>query len=159
MTFDTIINFILSKEGGYVDDKDDPGGETNYGISKRQYSTLDIKNLSLKKAKNIYYKDYWVASSAPAMPIPIQLAYMDSAVNQGKANAAMMLQRCLKVKADGSIGAITLNAAHISDQDNLLLNFLTARAMHYHGLGRFDKYGKGWMKRLFDVALESGCEL
>ena len=44
---------------GYVNDPKDPGGETNYGISKRAYPDVDIKNLTEDGAKDIYKRDYW----------------------------------------------------------------------------------------------------
>ncbi len=46
-------------EGGYVDDPADPGGETNFGISKRSYPDLDIKALTRDEAIAIYYRDFW----------------------------------------------------------------------------------------------------
>ena len=51
---------VLNHEGGYVDDPDDNGGETNFGISKRAYPRVDIKNLTRKQAIKIYYQDYWI---------------------------------------------------------------------------------------------------
>ena len=52
-TFDEIIDVVLHHEGGYVNDPKDPGGETNYGISKRAYPDVDIKNLTEDGAKDI----------------------------------------------------------------------------------------------------------
>ena len=64
MTFDEIIDNVLESEGGYVNDKNDAGGETNLGISKRAYPDLDIKNLTREQAKQLYYQDYWTPSKA-----------------------------------------------------------------------------------------------
>ena len=50
---------VLRHEGGYVNDPLDLGGETKYGISKRSYPHLDIKNLTLDQAKQIYFRDFW----------------------------------------------------------------------------------------------------
>ena len=58
-TFDEIIEVTLHHEGGYVHDPKDLGGETNYGIAKRFYPDVDIKNLTEEGAKEIYKKDYW----------------------------------------------------------------------------------------------------
>ena len=58
-TFDEIIEVTLHHEGGYVHDPKDLGGETNYGIAKRFYPDVDIKNLTKEGAKEIYKKDYW----------------------------------------------------------------------------------------------------
>ena len=57
-TFDEIIELTLKHEGGYVHDPKDLGGETNFGIAKRFYLDVDIKNLT-KEGKEIYKKDYW----------------------------------------------------------------------------------------------------
>lgn len=59
--FDKCVEFVLASEGGYVNDKYDAGGETKFGISKRAYPDLDIINLTIEQAKDIYYKDYWCA--------------------------------------------------------------------------------------------------
>ena len=58
-TFDEIIEITLHHEGGYVHDPKDLGGETNFGIAKRFYPDVDIKNLTKEGAKDIYKKDYW----------------------------------------------------------------------------------------------------
>ena len=50
---------VIGHEGGYVFDPDDAGGETIYGISKRAYPHLDIKELTLDDARKIYFEDYW----------------------------------------------------------------------------------------------------
>jgi len=57
-TFNEIIEVILEHEGGYVDDPHDRGGETKYGITKRFYPNVDIKNLRNEQAKIIYHQDY-----------------------------------------------------------------------------------------------------
>lgn len=51
---------VLQEEDGYVYNPIDKGGETNYGISKRWYPNLDIKNLTVTQASKIYYQDYWL---------------------------------------------------------------------------------------------------
>ena len=46
MSFDTLISRVLSHEGDYVNDPSDPGGETKFGIAKRSYPHVDIRNLT-----------------------------------------------------------------------------------------------------------------
>ena len=58
-SFDLAIPIVLENEGGYVNDPADPGGETKYGISKRSYPALDIKNLTVEQATAIYLRDFW----------------------------------------------------------------------------------------------------
>ena len=57
--FNKAIAIILKHEGGYVNDPDDPGGETNMGITKRDFPHLDITNLTVEQAKEIYKEKYW----------------------------------------------------------------------------------------------------
>lgn len=58
--FERAFSCVLQNEGVYVNDPSDSGGETKYGISKRSYPNLDIKNLTLEEAKKIYFCDYWL---------------------------------------------------------------------------------------------------
>ena len=60
--FDKAFEFTIGVEGGYVNDPSDPGGETKFGVSKKSYPNLDIKNLTITQAKEIYYKDYWIVN-------------------------------------------------------------------------------------------------
>lgn len=50
---------MINREGVYVNDPYDPGGETKYGICKRSYPNLNIKELTLEEAKKIYHRDFW----------------------------------------------------------------------------------------------------
>ena len=59
-----IISKTIHLEGGYVNDADDPGGETNFGISKKAYPNVDIKSLTFEGAIEIAYKDYWLKINA-----------------------------------------------------------------------------------------------
>ena len=56
---DKFMPIIFAHEGGYVNDQKDSGGETKYGISKRSYPNLDIKNLTKKQATDIYKVDFY----------------------------------------------------------------------------------------------------
>ena len=58
--FKDIIEVTLEHEGGYVNDPDDLGGETNFGITKRFYPDVDIKNMLKTEAVTIYRRDYWI---------------------------------------------------------------------------------------------------
>ena len=52
--FDYFIERVLVHEGGYVNDPRDPGGETKYGIAKRSYPGVDIRNLTRAQAVGIW---------------------------------------------------------------------------------------------------------
>ena len=81
--FDEIIEEVLKHEGGYVNDPDDAGGETNYGIAKKFNPDVDIKNLTKDGAKEIYYNKYWVPSKADKVPDKLKHIYFDMVVNFG----------------------------------------------------------------------------
>ncbi len=154
-TFLECVEFILSPqiEGGYVNNPNDPGGETNYGISKRQYPELDIKNLTKENAVRIYRTDYWEAIRAEEMPAKLRLAYFDCAVNQGTARAVLILQRVVRVKMDKIPGPVTIGVANRHEPRDLVISFMAERALKYSRTRNFDICGKGWFRRLFSVAL------
>lgn len=157
--FDWAFGIVVGIEAGYVNDPDDPGGETKYGISKRSYPDEDIKNLTLARAKALYLRDFWLFCGCQALPEAIALALFDGAVNQGQGTAAKLLQRALHVKADGKVGAVTVRAVYAADQEELLCAFLGRRAKRYGLTRNFDRDGNGWMTRLFTICLAAEPKL
>jgi len=145
--FDKAFELVIGAEGGYSNDKRDPGGETMYGISKRQYPDLDIKNLSLQHAKEIYYRDYWTPIEACRLNERLAIYYFDCAVNQGVPTAKKLMQKHCRVAPDGIIGNATRLAmmALKPDDDN---KFMCLREDRYRKTANFDIYGKGWLNRL-----------
>lgn len=81
------LTFVLKWEGGYSFDPKDPGGETNWGISKKSYPNEDIKNLSRERALEIYCNDYWLKAHCELIPFPTNVAVFDTAVNCGVSRA------------------------------------------------------------------------
>ena len=75
--FDKIIEVVLEHEGGYVNDPDDAGGETRYGISKRAYPDENIKELTVDRAKELYKRDYWDRFRVGARPDSVKPIYFD----------------------------------------------------------------------------------
>lgn len=59
VVFEEVLDLVLKYEGGYVNYFKDLGGEINYGISKRVYFEVDIKNIIKEEVVFIYCKDYW----------------------------------------------------------------------------------------------------
>lgn len=149
--FDKAIAFVLAEEGGYVNDRYDPGGQTKYGISKASYPNVDIYNLTLEQAKNIYRKDYWEKSGGAIDDISPQvaIALMDTAVNLGLRTANIFLQQVIHTKADGIIGPMTRASLASCDLDQVLLDLLVARQLRYTELGTWHRYKRGWTRRVF----------
>lgn len=147
--FDLAAAFVLNVEGGdkITNDPDDPGGLTRWGISQHAHPGVDIANLTLEGAESIYRAQYWTPCRCDEFPLAIALALFDSAVNQGVRTAIKLLQRALRVEDDGFVGDDTLSAAGRAVPDELLIQFLSHRALRY-ALGN-PKYQRGWMVRLF----------
>ena len=155
---------IIGTEGGYVNDNDDRGGETKFGISKRSYPQLNIKNLSLEDAKKIYYKDFW---DTPKMRLSafspkVSLELFDTGVNMGMPRARKMLQKALNLlnrtesrfddlKVDGWIGKSTMRAVSLVNEKELLKVLNGLQFMRYYKIVKHDhtqeKFFGGWVKR------------
>lgn len=129
-SWDAAIAFVLEMEGGYTLDPNDPGGETNFGISKKAYPDLDIKNLTIDQAKEIYHRDYWNPCRCDNLPFAFAVATFDMAVNQGTGTAIRTLQETFGVTADGIIGPMTLAAVKVADARKIKL-FLARRLTAY----------------------------
>lgn len=132
LSFDTDMTFVFKWEGGYVNDPTDPGGETNFGISKRAYPQLDIKNLTRQAAQAIYQKDYWNAISGDSLEPGLACAALDTAINMGVSRAKQFL-------------------AKTGDWQQ----FIQLRKDYYNNLVKqrptMGKYLKGWMNRVNDL--------
>lgn len=130
--FDAAFQIVVGIEAGYVNDPQDRGGETKYGVSKRAYPELDIQNLTLAEAKAIYLRDYWERAGCNLLSWERALCVFDCSVNQGVGTARTLLQ-----------------------QSSDMPEFMSQRALRYAATAHFDRFGHGWMKRLFNVFKES----
>lgn len=151
--WDQAIAFVLRYEGGYVNNVNDPGGETIYGISKKQYPSLDIKNLTIDEAKEIYRKDFWQAVGADQLPAKMAIAVFDCAVNQGVGTAIRLLQVALDVAVDGQIGPKTIKAAFDAEDRGVFL-FLLERGKSYMQIKDVVIWGANWGERLVQLGKE-----
>jgi len=151
-TFQTVIEMVLKHEGGYVDHPSDPGGETNFGISKRAYPDVDIKKLTPSTAAEIYRQDYWNRISGDSLPAGVGVVVMDYAVNSGVSRASKALQSVCNAGKDGIIGPHTLNAVHIACNDNgqefVIEGVTNLRREFIRGLSIYDTFSRGWERRI-----------
>ncbi|MES2183013.1 MAG: glycosyl hydrolase 108 family protein [Pseudomonadota bacterium] len=146
--FEDCIGRILGNEGGYVHDARDPGGETNFGISKRSYPALDIAALTRAQAVEIYRRDFWARVQGERLPRAFAFQALDAAVNHGIGNAVRWMQRAAGVADDGVIGPMTLGAVGRADPVDLVLGFNAERLEFYAKLATFDAFGRGWTRRV-----------
>ena len=145
--FNRALDLILGHEGGYVNDPRDPGGETNWGISKRAYPDLNIKAMTREAAGSIYRRDYWDKLRCGEMPWPVAVVMFDAGVNQGVGAAARTLQRALGVTQDGVLGPATMAALAKRDPKAVAAEFQAQRILAYAGMSNWKVYGLGWARR------------
>ena len=145
ITFDEAFDRLVGNEGGYSFDPKDPGGETNWGISKRSYPQVDIKNLSKEQAKLIYYRDFWQPLSDAHPAIKFQV--FDFAVNSGISTAIRKLQQVVGTADDGHWGPISHSYLMNMDVNDVLMLFVAARIRFWTSLSTWPTFGKGWANR------------
>lgn len=121
-----IARDIVRREGGYVNDPDDPGGATNFGVTIGTLRALrresgqgadldDLRALTAEEAAAIYVRHYYEKPRLDLLPEPLRPSVFDMQVNAG-ANAVKILQRLitafgLALRDDGVVGPGTARAA------------------------------------------------
>src|SRR2546430_2773024 len=85
--FDEAVKITLTWEGGYVNDPLDSGGETKFGISKRNHPSIDIESLTPDDAKHIYKTEYWPTLYDKITSQALGAKLFDMGVNQGVGTA------------------------------------------------------------------------
>ncbi|PJG83783.1 glycoside hydrolase family 108 protein [Caviibacterium pharyngocola] len=152
MNFDDVFNRTLGHEGGYVNHPDDPGGETNWGITKRTAIengyTGAMKTMSRDTAKEIYRRAVWLRYQCDRMPRAVAYQFFDAAVNHGNGNAIRLLQRAVGVVDDGVIGKITLAAIRAMNENDIIMRLNAERLIFYTKLTHFNAFGRGWVRRI-----------
>ena len=146
------VDVILKNEGGYVNNKYDPGGETNMGICKRQYPHLDIPNLTRNQAILIYHSDYWSKMNLHGIRNEkVVLELFDMGVNAGPVTAIKMIQRLVGADVDGVMGPQTKKAINLYKGD-MVTDLKQERKKYYFTLARKDPeklvFISGWLNRV-----------
>jgi len=152
MSFDQAFDRLIGHEGGYVNHPNDPGGETNWGITLRtareQGYTGEIRDLTCEQAKDIYRRAYWLRVKADQYDSAIAFQVFDAAVNHGIKQAVRWLQRAVGVTDDGFIGPVTVAAARAANPSDVLARFNAQRPDFYTKLPTWPAFGKGWVRRV-----------
>src|ERR1700730_9450077 len=126
--FERVVNFVLHWEvvrdrQGHVIAEEDPdvaGGQTKYGIDKAAHPDVDIRNLTEEGAKEIYYRDYYLASGADRFPDGIAEIVFDISVNNGKGRAIKILQEAVGATADGVLGPETIDRVNTAPREQTM---------------------------------------
>jgi lysozyme family protein len=151
-----MIVALLKREGGYTNDPQDSGGETKFGISKRQFPHLDIRNLTEEQAIEIYQRLYLDGPKISSLPTYLQPVMLDFAVNSGPMCAIQKLQKVLGVTEDGVIGPETLSKIDLTYADQRwLVNAVIAERVKMIcsvviKAPKQLKFLRGWVNRAFE---------
>lgn len=150
-----IASEIVAREGGYVNDPDDPGGATNFGVTIHtmrrlgmdltndgRISEADVRALTRPQAVDVFITHYFKRPRVADLPEVLQASVFDMYVNAG-ANAVKILQRLLvemgyAIGVDGGIGPQTISAArsaHAAAPKHLADAYGIARRNYYYALG------------------------
>jgi lysozyme family protein len=150
-----IAQEIVAREGGYVNDPDDPGGATKYGVTIHTMRRLgldldgdgdvdasDVRQITIDYAVEIFVEHYCVRPGISALPEVLQASVFDMYVNAG-GHAFRILQRLIRnmrieLDVDGMIGPRTIAAAHQAADaapEHLTDAYGIARRNYYYALG------------------------
>jgi lysozyme family protein len=146
ITFDMAFDRLIGHEGGYVNNPNDPGGETNWGISKRSYPHLNIKDLTREDAKEIYREDFWDILGNVHSAIKFQA--FDFAVNSGVQTAIRKLQLAIGVADDGIFGKKSYEKISSMDLNDVIMRFAGVRLDYMTRLKNWPDASKGWARRI-----------
>ncbi len=160
MKFDEAFDVLIGNEGEFTRDPRDRGnwtsgkidnGElkgTKFGISAMTYPLVDIKNLTLDKAKAIYKRDFWNKMNADKLPKAILFDLFDMAVNSGVSTACRTLQRAVGSTPDGVIGPKTVANIALMDEQLVDKRFAAQRLLFLCDMATWPSFGKGWVRRV-----------
>lgn len=164
--FDKALAFILGPdiEGGFGCDDRDPGNWTSgvvgvgymngtkYGISAAAYPHVDIKNLTIEGAKEIYQRDFWTQVHGDDVGA-LGLAMFDEGINAGPRMAINLLQSALDIEMDGDFGPATKAAFAKADKKDLIIAFTVKRIIHYTLCNGWNVNKGGWVHRAVKAAI------
>ena len=153
------LNEVLKHEGGYVNHPKDPGGATNRGVTQRTYDAWrasrklpkrSVRLLTPEELTALYRQNYWDAVRGDELPVGIDYAVFDFAVNSGVSRAVRLLQQLVGVKVDGQLGPATLRATS-AKQFGLTDKYCNARLSFLRSLHHWATFGRGWGRRVESV--------
>jgi len=161
--FDNAFALLIVSEGGYVNDPQDNGGETNWGVTKKSWADYlgrvvkdgEMKALTKTDVKPFYKKMYWDKCRCDDLPSGLDYAVFDFAVNAGTGQAARFLQRAVGVHDDGVIGSGTISAVKAHPAKELLETFSKQKSDFYRSIVQRTpsqaKFLNGWLNRVTAV--------
>lgn len=167
-----IAKEIVAREGGFVNDPDDPGGATNYGVTIHTMRRLgldldrdgdvdvaDVRKLSYRQAVDIFVDHYFIKPRISELPSPVRASVFDMYVNAGR-HAVKILQRLVneiraakglgRIAVDGMLGPQTIGAVEEASKGDPLLfadAYAIARRNYYYRLADMRPASRKYARR------------
>jgi len=154
MSFKECLDLVLKSEGGWVNNPNDPGGETNLGVTKRVWEEYvghpveSLKKLTKEDVAPLYELKYWRPCYGEVLPRGLDFVIFSMAVNAGPGRAIKLFQSVIGCVPDGVIGPRTRGLISDSNSATLISKFSEARREYYRTLKTFPIFGKGWLSRV-----------
>ena len=141
---------------GYVNDPNDRGGETKYGIAVNANPDVDVTNLNLEQAMEIYFNKYWLANKCDCLQYPLNVLHFDGCINHGGTRAIKFLQTSLGIEEPtGNFGPKT---EELSANCNLIVvcnKICDIREGFYRRIVQKNpsqqKFLNGWLRRIYEM--------
>jgi lysozyme family protein len=169
--FPDALAVVLEREGGYVNDPDDPGGETNHGVAALVYArwrkrrglpARSVRLIQPGEIAAIYETEYWDpvrGDELLRLGFGVALVVFDFVVNAGVGRATQLLQRTVSVKEDGQSGPTTMHAIEAMAADAFVAGYSRGREGFYERLAArrppLREFLRGWLKRVAIVEREA----
>lgn len=160
-TLEQALKHIFGHEGGFTKDPRDPGnwtggkigvGEnrgTKYGIACHAHPNVDIANLTLAQAADIYRKQYAAPIGYELLPAGVDLVAFDASVNSGPSASLRFLGAALGVQA--AMVPVVNAANHANDKIIVIKRSCAERLAFMRSLAIWVTYGNGWSRRVASI--------
>ena len=158
LIYNKAFDLLMINEGGYVNNKHDKGGKTNYGVTQATFNTWnklkgrpmrEVKDITLDEAKELYHELYWLKFKCDRFPDALSVALFDFCVQSQPPRPTKFLQQCLGVTADGITGNQTIGVAWSKPLKPVIKEYFDKRIAYYMTLDSWKHFGNGWSNRIF----------
>lgn len=159
--YENCLAFVWRPENDgqpYHNDANDPGGNTNMGITQNSWNEAvsaglvsgELKDASLDQLELILRKNYWDTCKCESIVRGVDLVVFNMAMISGPAEAARLLQSVVGIQVDGAIGPITLEATNTRPADELIVALTSRDESFFATLPGAKYFDHGWDRRADD---------
>jgi len=161
--YQVALKRLLVHEGGYSNDRRDPGGPTNFGITIYDYrkyvkpgaTAADVRAMTEPEAAGVYHPQYWQAMRCQDLPAGFDDCVFDYSVNSGNGRVGKVIRRLVGLPDNTSIVSdIVIEAVRKRDPVTLIDAMCDERMRFLRGLSTFSGpggFGAGWTRRVAEV--------